>query len=400
VAPLLPIDDARKLILEQVSGRLGEETLAIDDALDRVLAQDVRAAGDVPAFPSAAMDGYAVGRAGGPATLRLVGESRAGSPYAGSLNSGEAIRISTGAAVPPAAEAVIRQEDVRAGNDQIETQITLGAGANIRWAGEDMRAGDMVLETGLRLQASELAAAVAAGAGTLSVARRPIVAVICTGDELRAPGEPLGAGEIHNSNGPMLRALATHCGAEAGPATRLADDAGATQAALARALEACDVLIISGGVSVGPHDHVKPALEKLGVRTHFWGVRLQPGKPTWFGSRGRRLVFALPGNPASAAVTFSLFARPALEALQGARPERELLTRARLAGAVRRKSGRDQAIRVRLETGEDGLLAHPTGAQDSHLLTSLVRADALAIIPLGDGPLPAGSEVRLLPLPR
>ena len=397
--PLLPIDDARTMVLQAISGRLGEETVTIDDALDRVLAHDVRATGDVPPFPASAMDGYAIAGGEAPGQLTVTGESQAGRPYTGTLRPDQAIRISTGAAVPASAVAVIRQEDVIARDGVIETLLAVPAGNNIRQAGEDMRAGELVLATGTRLGAAELGAAVAAGAGELTVARRPVVSVLCTGDELREPGVPLAPGEIHNSNGPMLRALAIKQGASAQTAIQLPDDAAATEAALGHALENCDVLIVSGGVSVGPHDHVKPALSRLGVREHFWGVALQPGKPTWFGNRGPVLVFALPGNPVSAAVTFSLFTRPALEALLGLAPRTPVLRAARLGSPVKRNPGRDQAIRVRLETHDDEVLAFPTGAQDSHLFSSLLGADSLAIIPRGDGLLDTGVSVRLEPLP-
>jgi molybdopterin molybdotransferase len=192
----------------------------------------------------------------------------------------------------------------------------------------------------------------------------------------------------------MLEALATRSGALAEAAVRVPDEAKTTAAALERALSTADVVVVSGGVSVGPHDHVKPALEALGVRERFWGVALQPGKPTWFGERAGTLVFGLPGNPVSSVVTFMLFARPALAALQGADPEptREL---AMLADAVKRNPGREQALRVRLERRDGSVAAIPNGPQGSHLVSSLVGADALAFIPAGDGELPAGTTVVL-----
>jgi molybdopterin molybdotransferase len=395
--PLLAIDEARALVLEAVHGRLGTEVVRIDAALDRVLAEDVRAGGDVPPFAASAMDGYAVAdlAPGGP--LRLVGESSAGHPYPGAVGPGEAVRISTGAAVPSGASAVLRQEDVTAGDGLIESTVTAAAGENIRRAGEDMRNGQVILTAGTRLGAAELGAAVAAGAGELPVARRPVVAVLSTGDELRAPGEPLSPGQIHNSNAPLLQALVTRSGGSPAAGGLLPDDLAATEEALATALAGSDVVVISGGVSVGPHDHVKPALEQLGVAERFWGVALQPGKPTWFGTQDRKLVFGLPGNPVSAAVTFSLFARPALGALLGAVPARQVVAEAELGSAVKRNPGRDQAVRVRLEIREGRPVALPTGAQGSHLFTSLLGADALAIVPRGEGILDAGSPVRLEP---
>lgn len=395
---LISIAEARRRVLEAVQP-LGAELIPVTDALDRVLAEDIAATGDVPPFPSSAMDGYAVEAGPAGRELRLIGESRAGTPSERPLGPGEAIRISTGAAVPEGATAVIRQEDTEERGETVSLLAAVEPGQNIRPAGEVMRAGATVLSSGVTVRAAELGAAVSAGAGTVSVARRPRVQVLSTGDELRDPGEPLGPGEIHNSNSPMLAALAARSGALAVPPIRLPDDREATEAGLAGALDAADVAIVSGGVSVGPHDHVKPALSELGVREIFWGVALKPGKPTWFGARDGKLVFGLPGNPVSAAVTFALFAAPALAALQGAPEERDEAS-ATLASSVPGNSRREQALRVRLERRDGALVAVPNGPQGSHVITSLLGADALALIPAGKGEVPAGTVVTLAPLPR
>jgi molybdopterin molybdotransferase len=392
--PLISVSDARELVL-RTAGTLDAERIAVTSALHRVLAEDVAAAGDVPPFPCSAMDGYAIHAGATGRTLVVVGESRAGTPFTGALGAGDAVRISTGGAVPGDAHAVIRQEDVNARDGRIETLVDVATGDHVRHAGEDMRAGTTVLKAGTVLTGPELAAAVAAGVAALTVSSRPRVSIFCTGDELREPGEPLGPGEIHNSNGPMLAALATRAGGIAGPAERLADDRAATEAGLADALEQADVVIVSGGVSVGPHDHVKPALAALGVAEIFWGVALQPGKPTWFGARERKLVFGLPGNPVSAAVTFSLFARPALAALQGATLPPPHPAQAVLAEPVPRNPAREQAVRVRLAERDGTILATPNGPQGSHIVTSLIGADALAMIPVGKGRLEAGTRVGL-----
>jgi molybdopterin molybdotransferase len=400
-ADLISIEAARARVLEAVRP-LDHETVEISaEILGRVLARDVLATGDVPPFACSAMDGYALkaGRAG--RRLRLIGESRAGIPTDKQLRDGEAIRVSTGAAVPAGAESVIPQENVSSGDEEIVTQVESPPGIHIRAAGEDLRAGALVLEAGRELGAAELGAAVSAGEATLVVGRQPRISVICTGDELRPPGEPLGPGEIHNSNAAMLAALATQCGGEALEPRRLRDDLAATERGLEDALKAADVVVISGGVSVGPHDHVKPALEALGVQERFWGVALQPGKPTWFGDRDSKLVFGLPGNPVSAVVTFVLFARPAIRALQGANADSDAgWGVAELAVAVRRNPVREQAIRVRLERRDGTVAAVPTGPQGSHLVTSLLGADALALIPPGEGELAAGASVALEALPR
>jgi molybdopterin molybdotransferase len=395
---MISIAEARRRVLD-AAAPLGAERVPVAEALDRTLAEDIVATTDVPPFPSSAMDGYAVQAGPAGRELTLAGESRAGTPADTHLEVGHAIRISTGAAVPDGATAVIRQEDTTERDGAVELSAAIAAGANIRPAGEVLRAGSTVLGRGTRLGAVELGAAVTAGAGELSVGRRPRVKVLSTGDELREPGAQLHPGEIHNSNAPMLTGLAAHAGAICLPAGRLPDDPAATETGLAEALAHADVVIVSGGVSVGPHDHVKPALANLGVREIFWRVALQPGKPTWFGSRDGKLVFGLPGNPVSAAVTFALFAAPALAKLQGA-AEQNVERRAELATAVRRSADRDQAIRVRLQTDDGALKAAPNGPQGSHVITSLLGADALALIPAGEGELPEGTVVALAPLPR
>lgn len=396
---MITIAEARELVLKATRPLAAPEQVEIDRALDRVLAQDVVAVGDVPPFPCSAMDGYAIAAGAAGRVLTVVGESRAGTPSGHELENGQAIRISTGAAIPAGASAVIPQESVESQDGTITTTAAVNEGEHVRNAGEDIRTGTVVLSAGARLRAAELGAAVAAGLGEVLVARRPRVRVLCTGDELRAPGERLAPGEIHNSNAPMLVALASRCGAVVPAAGRLRDDRSATVEALAAALDQADVTIVSGGVSVGPHDHVKPALAQLGVEEVFWRVALQPGRPTWFGVRGDRLVFGLPGNPVSAFVTFTLFASHALAALQGTTVKPALEPEATLAVAVRRHE-REQAIRVRLERSDDGrLMAVPNGPQGSHIITSLLGADALALIPPGEGEMPAGSSVALEPLP-
>jgi molybdopterin molybdotransferase len=388
------IAEARRIVLDTVRP-LGAVTLPIDDARGFVLAADVRAASDIPPFSSSAMDGYAIETGPAGRTLEVVGESRAGSPADRVVGPGQAIRVSTGAAIPTGTGGVIRQEDVDDLGHAIRTRAPTGAGQHVREAGEEMRACTPVLSAGTLLGTAELGAAVSAGAGTVTVVRRPRVTVACTGDELRDPGQPLGPGEIHNSNGPMLRSLAQVAGAITPPYQRLPDDPAVTRDALARSLDKADVVVISGGVSVGPHDHVKPALQALGVRELFWRVSLQPGGPTWFGARDDRLVFGLPGNPVSAVVTFTLFVRPALGAMQRLAPRPRLDSQGRLAVAVRRNPRREQALRVRVERRDGTLAVTPNGPQGSHLVSSLVGADALAFIPPGEGQLPAGSVVAL-----
>jgi molybdopterin molybdotransferase len=398
----LPTIAEAQLRILAAASPLAPETVSIDAALGRVLAQEIRSETDIPAFACSAMDGYALTAGVADRRLTVVGESRAGAPFGNRtpVPADAAVRISTGAAVPAGADAVIRQEEVTADDGTIETHVTVAAGANIRFPGEDMRQGTTILTPGVRLGVAELGVAVAAGLGQIAVARRPRLAVLCTGDELRAPGASLGPGQIHNSNAPMLSALATRCGAVPAPAQRLPDDPAATEAALADAFATSDLLVITGGISVGPHDHVRSALERLGVRERFAGVAMRPGKPAFFGTLADRLVFGLPGNPVSAVVTFSLYAAPALAALQGADPGTTGRPTAVLRTSVQRKARLEQALVVRLEQDAAMTVAIPDTRQRSHIVTSLLGAQALALIPAGDGELTPGSTVELAELVR
>lgn len=392
----LSIAEARSVVLDAVRPLSGER-VAITQARGRVLAAEVHARGDVPPFPSSAMDGYAA--LPGPAGRRLlvVGESRAGAPASRPPQEGEALRISTGAALPGQGLAVIPVERARETDGWVTVDQDAQAGRHVREAGEDMRAGQSVLAAGCRLSAAELGVAVAAGHEHLVCARSPRVAIVCSGDELRPPGDALGPGQIHNSNAITLSALAESAGAQVVSNEVVADEAARTRTTLGAALEHCDVLLISGGVSVGEHDHVKHALGALGVEQHFWRVALRPGRPTWFGVRGDKLVFGLPGNPVSVMVTFLLFARWALGALQGAGTavERQAAT---LATTLPRLADRDEAVRVRVSETAEGRLATPTGPQGSHQLTSMLRARALLVVEAGAGELPGGSRVLVEPI--
>jgi len=388
---LIDIATARERVLEKVTP-LGTESVELPAALGRVLAEDLASAQDLPPFDSSAMDGYAV-VAGPAAELAVVGESRAGHPAERPLASGEAIAISTGAQIPEGADAVVPVERVEVNDGRVRVPET-PPGNHVRHAGEDVRAGEVVVRAGSILGPAELAVAASVGRDALTCGRRPRVAVLVTGDELVGPGVPLGPGQIRDSNTTALGAQAERGGAEVISRGVVRDNLDATTAALGAALDGADVVVVSGGVSVGPHDHVKPALQSLGVEEHFWGVALKPGKPTWFGSRAGTLVFGLPGNPVSAMVTFHLFARPALRALAGGNPE-DTRTIGVLDEAVERNPVRDQVLRCVLSAREDGWHVLPTKAQESHVLTSMVGAGAYALVVAGEGEAPAGEHVPI-----
>ena len=388
---LIAIEEARRIVLEQVRP-LGHDPVELTAAAGRVLAEAVTSPIDVPPFDSSAVDGFAL-VAGPPARLEILGESRAGHPWDDRVSPGAAVRISTGAALPPGATAVIPVERTQANGEHVQVEDT-AVGANIRRAGEDVRAGDVVLEAGMQPGAAELGVAASVGRAELSCARAPRVALLVTGDELVTPGRPLERGSIYSSNGYALAAQVARAGGRLIGLETVRDTAEGTREAIGRALDGADVVVVSGGVSVGPHDHVKGALRELGAEERFWGVSLRPGKPTWFGTRQDVLAFGLPGNPVSAMVTFQLFARPALAALQGADPVAPRAS-ARLAEPVRRHRVREQAVRVRLSHAEDGLRAIPTGEQGSHILTSMIGADGLALVAAGEGEAGTGERVEV-----
>lgn len=393
---LIDIAAAREIVLGAVQP-LPPVRVDLADALGRVLAEDVTSTEDMPPFDSSALDGYVVGDTGG-GELPVVGESRAGAPAREALHAGQAMRISTGAAVPEGGVAVVGVERAQASNGRVVVPPSR-EGANIRRAGEDVPAGERVLSTGDDLGPAELGALAALGRADVLCGAQPTVAVLTTGDELVEPGAgPLAPGQIRNSNAYALAAQAQRAGARVVAREIVRDDRQHTVETLGRALEAADVLIVSGGVSVGPHDHVKPALAELGVEEHFWRVALKPGKPTWFGTRGDKVVFGLPGNPVSAIVTFHLFARPALRRLAGG-DARDTRAQARIDVAYPREPGRDQVLRVRLDARADGWHVTPTKPQGSHVLTSMLGAGAFAIVPRGDGEVAAGSalDIELLP---
>ncbi len=399
-AALLEIDRARELVLESACP-LEEEAVTLDEALGRVLSRGLRSTAPVPSFDSSAMDGFAVrsgdldaAREDVPVTLELVGESRAGHPMGRPLGPRQAATISTGAMIPDGADAVVPLERATAADGRVHLREPVPAGADIRRSGEDIGPGTMVLDAGRTLGPAAIGVAASLGQPSLHCRRRPLVSVIATGDELLEPGAEPRPGTIYNSNGYAVPALARRAGALTTAPAAVGDDPAVTHEVIAGALGASDVLVLCGGVSVGAHDHVRQTLARLGAEQRFWGIALKPGKPTWFGTREGQLVFGLPGNPVSAMVTFALLVAPALRAMMGAARIR-YEARGALSRDYEKPAGRAHAVRCRLQVDEAGLRATPTGHQGSHVLSAMLDADALAIVPSATERVRAGELVEL-----
>ena len=396
VAALLSIEEAQALILERAQP-LETEAVELGDAAGRVAAEPAHAGIDLPPFHSSAMDGFAVRSADTPGRLPVVARIPAGRPAERELASGEAMGIATGGSVPVGADAVIALEYVVDHDNEIEIVDAVRAGANVRPRGGDVRRGDVVVAQGERLGPARLGALAASGVADILCSRRPRAAVLATGTELRRPGGELAPGEIYEANTVLLSAQLGSAGAVVHVLDAVSDDEGAHHEALAAGLEA-DVLVTTGGVSVGPHDLVRSVGAELGVAEVFWGVSVKPGKPLWFGVKGRTLVFGLPGNPVSTLVCFELFVRPAVLALQGASDPLPRFDPGRLARAVRANPARTELVRARSAIVGGAVELDVLTGQESHMIARSAGADVLVLIPAGAGELEAGTAVSYLRL--
>ncbi|WP_419319952.1 gephyrin-like molybdotransferase Glp [Caulobacter sp. ErkDOM-E] len=401
-APLknLTVQEARARMLADAMP-LGAETVAIGEALGRVLARSIDATRDQPPFAASAMDGWAIRRAdlAPDAVFRVAGESAAGKAYAGVVTQGEAVRIFTGAPVPAGADLVIIQEEARRDGDTVRFAPDDDPRSNIRPAGGDFRSGDRLLEAGVRLDPWRLSLVAAAGRATLEVARRPRVAILATGDELVQPGGDPAADQIFESGSIALAALVETWGGSATRLTAAADNAEAIAASVA-GIEA-DLIVTVGGASVGDHDLVKPAMDRLGLALRVETIAIRPGKPTWFGTLGDgRRVLGLPGNPASALVCAELFLRPLLAALTGRDPAPAMIP-AHLAAPLGANGPREHWMRASLSIDPQGrAIASAFPDQDSSLVGVFSRADALVRRPVNAAAASAGDIVEVLPLAR
>jgi molybdopterin molybdotransferase len=396
MAELLSLEEAQRRILERVV-RLPGEQVALQDAAGRVTAADVESRVDLPPFDSSAMDGFALRAADTPGRLPVVERIAAGRPASRALAAGEAMAIATGAAVPEGADAVIPIEYVVERGNEIEIAEQVEPGADIRPRGGDVRAGQVVVSSGMRLGPAQLGALAAAGVADIPTTARPRAAVLSTGTELRPPGTELEPGQIYEANGVLLAAQLATAGAEVERLEPVADDEAAHRAALQAGLEA-DVLVSSGGVSVGPHDLVRSVGGELGVEEVLWGVAVKPGKPLSFGVRGRTLVFGLPGNPVSCLVCFELFVRPAVLALQGLAEPLPRFEPGRLAKSVRPNQARTELVRARSRIVDGEVELEAVSGQESHMIARAAGADTLILVPAGSEELAAGSSISYLRL--
>jgi molybdopterin molybdotransferase len=407
--PLIEVDEAAALVLDRTPV-LGVERVALAHCIGRVLAEDLVAPASLPLLPSSAVDGYAVRAADAGKPLRVLGESAAGRPFDGTVQPGTAARILTGGVVPDGADCVVMVEDVQLIGDVVTTPSPLRAGTNFHAPGADVRAGERVAAAGTQLGAAELGLAAALGFPRLPVRRRPRVALLSTGDELVEVGEKPGRGQIVDSNRWALLAALRDAGAEVRSLGIGPDEPEALRKLVVDVLREVDVLVTSGGVSVGTHDHIKPLLESLGS-VHVGRVKLKPGKPFTFatlpvfhgplpnpqptGERGK-LAFGLPGFPVSSLVTFEVFVRPALRKMQGFSGLHRPTLPVRLDYDARATADRTEYQRVTLRREGRELLASTTGSQSSSRLMSLAGAHALVRIPPGDQGISAGSIVDAL----
>jgi len=398
---LLTVQQALDAISQSVQAVDGVERLPITASLDRVLAEIVIAPFDVPPHLNSAMDGYAIQHADlkqeSEARLRVIGKSFAGKPFDGNVNNGEAVRIMTGAVVPAGADTVVMQEHVQVDGEHITLGADHKSGQNIRHPGEDMKQGTEILSPGRRINAADIGLLASLGIAEVTVRRRPRVVIFSTGDELRGIGETLGEGDIYDSNRYTLRALLSRLNIDLIDRGVIRDDPQEIGDALQQASESADMVITSGGVSVGEADFVKQKLDELG-EVGFWKIAMKPGKPLAFGKLGRAFFLGLPGNPVSVMATFILFARPALQQMQGTQVEAPLRLKATLACDIKKAPGRRDYQRGILSQNPDGTLeASTTGIQGSHMLSSMSQANCFIVIPQESGSMSTGAEVEVIP---
>jgi len=398
---MIEFEEARALVLAALKTRPPESVL-LARALGRTLARDIEARENIPPFNKATMDGYAVRaediRAAGEdaaVELEVLEDVRAGRVSRISVGRGQAVRIMTGAPLPKGADGVVMVEDTERSGGRVKIRLAVRPADNTGQAGEDLKKGELVLERGAVIGPAETGMLAAAGLARVPVVSRPKLAVIATGDEIVEPGQRKAAGQIRNSNGPALLAMALRAGADAKYLGIARDRTSSLRAKLARA-KGADILVLTGGVSVGDYDLVKDELRAAGVKPVFWQVRIKPGKPVFFGRRGRQIVFGLPGNPTSAMVTFLLFVQPVIERLLGRINPGPRGGRAVLTEDIVLKSGLTQFLRGVLGAEGPTLKVTPYPDQKSGVLRSMVRSQVLVVVPADVSRLEKDREVKIL----
>jgi molybdopterin molybdotransferase len=392
--PMVSIEEARRVIMAHVAP-LGVEELDALSTEGRVLAEQAQAPENLPDVPKSAMDGYALRASDGLAERRVIAELIAGNAPGQVLGPGEAVRIMTGAPMPAGADAMIPVEQTEEHNGRLRIARALSPGDFVHTVGQDIAAGATVLEAGTALSAADVGILATVGVTRVKVFKRPHVAVLATGDEVVEPDAPRPAGSVRDSNRYALLAAAREAGCTTVSLGIARDDLATQRAAILAGLEQADVVITSGGVSMGTRDLIKPILAELG-NVHFGRIAFKPGKPTTFATVNGRLVFGLPGFPVSSLVSFEVFVRPALRAMQGdSRPERPRV-RVRLAAGVRPSPDRAEYQRVVVRWADGVLVAASTGGQGSSRLLSLRGANGLLLVPPGDTPFPPGAELEAL----
>lgn len=400
-AGLLSVEDAQTKIAQLLGAPCGVEQLALRSALNRILAEEIISTINVPSYDNSAMDGYAVRSAdlpgSGETELRLVGKSFAGQPFDGGVATGCCVRIMTGAMLPVGADTVIMQEQVRAEGEQVWIKTGHQAKENVRYIGEDMAVNDVVLQPGRRLTPADLGVLASLGINEVRVRRRLRVAFFSTGDELRSVGQALQAGQIYDSNRYTLFGMLSRLQVELIDLGVIPDDRAAVRQAFQDAAACADVVITSGGVSVGEADFVKQTLDELG-QVDFWRIAMKPGKPLAFGTLGTAVFFGLPGNPVSVMATFYQFAQPALLQMMGATQEAPLRLQLPTLSALKKAPGRTEFQRGRLQRDGDGRLAvSTTGMQGSHVLSSMSQADCFVILAAESSGAAIGDLVEVQP---
>ena len=395
----LSFEQALHQVKQLVSPMLGKRCVSIRESIDRILADDVTSPLDVPPFINSAMDGYAISsldlNKSKDCRLKVKGKSFAGKPFDGQIQSGECVRIMTGAVVPDGADSVIMQEHAEIDGDSILIDDSHKKGQNVRHPGDDFSKGDIIIKAGERLSPAKLGLLASVGVTELHIVRTPVVAFFSTGDELKSVGQTLQAGDIYDSNRYILFGMLKKMGVDCIDMGVIPDIKSEIEETLQEASKCADVVITSGGASVGEADYIKVILDEIG-QVNFWKIAMKPGKPLAFGRINNAIFFGLPGNPVSAMATFYQFVQPALKLLEGEKTENNLSLRAKCITTLKKRPGRKDFQRGYASSNENGeLIVDTTGVQGSHMLSSMSKANCFIVLSAESANIEAGSLVEI-----